>query len=56
MKKRTKKETPLRASRKDDKIMPDTKKQGWGQSQGIQTVATETVNPDGSRTIVRTGI
>jgi|31_taG_2_1085359.scaffolds.fasta_scaffold03766_2 hypothetical protein len=55
MKKSSKTTTPLRASRKDEKIMPDTKEQGWGQTTGIRTQVTVT-EVDGVKTITRTGI
>lgn len=56
MAKREKKQTPMRASRKDEMVMPETNEQGWGQTKGTRTQSFEVVNPDGSRTITRTEI
>lgn len=42
-------------ARNDEYYMPDTQRQGWGQTQGQTTTVTVT-EVDGVRTRVRTGI
>ena len=48
--------TPMMASRKDERVMPETNGQGWGQVTGPRTQVVEVINEDGSRTITRTAI
>lgn len=48
-------QTPMRASRKDERVMPETNEQGWGSLTGAKTQVVETES-NGVRTITRTGV
>ena len=56
MAKQKKEQTVMQASRKDDMVMPNTNNQGWGQVTNERTQFSIVENPDGSRTILHTGI
>lgn len=45
----------MRIARTDEKVMPDTQNQGWGQIRGAKTKETIT-EVDGVRTILREGL